>query len=45
MRNKRIHHNSNIMSKRRGIFTENVIIFFSSAGRTRNMPGLEFDIL
>ena len=44
MRNKRIHHNSNIMSKRRGIFTENVIIF-SSAGRTRNMPGLEFDIL
>ena len=44
MRNKRIDHISNIMPKRHGIFTEN-LHFFSSAGKTRNVPEFEFDKL
>ena len=33
MKNKRIYHISNIMSKRRGNLTENFTIFYSSAGK------------
>ena len=37
MKNKRIDHISNIMSKHYDIFTENLIIFFSNATLTGNM--------
>ena len=37
MKNKSIDPISNIMSKRRGIITENFTIFFSNAGKTENM--------
>ena len=43
MKNKRIHHVSKIMLKRHDIFTENFTIFFSNAGKTVNVPELEFD--
>ena len=45
MKNKRIDLMSNILSKRQGIFTENLIIFFSSAGKTENVSVFEFKIL
>ena len=45
MRNKRIDHISNFMSKRHGIFTENVTSFSSSAGKIGNVPEFEFDKL
>ena len=32
------------MSKRRGIFTENLTIFFSNAGKTENAPEFKFDL-
>ena len=44
MRNKIIDLISIIMSKRHGIFTENVTIFFSNAGKTGSVPEFEFDI-
>ena len=34
------NHISIIMSKRHGIFTENLLSFFSSAGKTGNVPNL-----
>ena len=43
MKNKRIDHISNIMSKHHGIFTENFTIFFSNAGKTGNLPEFEFE--
>ena len=42
MKNKLIDQISKIMSKRHCIFTENFISFFSNAGKTRNVPELEF---
>ena len=42
MRNKRIDHISNIMSKRHGIFTGNFIIFFSSAEKAGNVLEFKF---
>ena len=45
MKNKQIDHISNIMSKRHGILTGNFAIFFSSAGKARNVPDFEFDKL
>ena len=35
---------SNIMSKRHDIFTENLTIFFSNAGKTKSVPKFRFDI-
>ena len=43
MKNKQIDHISNIMPKRRGIFTENFTIFFSCTWQTGNAPEFEFD--
>ena len=43
MKSKRIDHISKIMSKRQNIFTENFTIFFSNAGKTVNLPELEFN--
>ena len=43
MKNKQIDHVRKIMSKRHGIFTENIIISFSNAGKTGNVPEFEFD--
>ena len=45
IKNKRIDHISNIISKRHGILTESVIIFFSSARKTVNVPEFELDKL
>ena len=42
MKNKRIDHISNIMSKHYGIFTEN--FFFSNAAKTGNKPEFKFEI-
>ena len=36
MKNKRIFHVSNIMSKSHGIFTENFTILFSNARKTEH---------
>ena len=43
MKNKRNDNMSNIMPKRHSIFTENFTIFFSNAGKIRNVPQIEFD--
>ena len=40
--NKKIDHISNIMSKPHGIFTKNVTISLSNAGKTGNVPKFEF---
>ena len=44
MKNKSIDLISKIMSKRHGIFTENVTILFSIARKTGNMWEFKFDI-
>ena len=44
MRNKIIELTCNIMSKRHGIFTENIAIFLSNAGKTGSVPEFGFDI-
>ena len=36
-------HISNIMSKRYDVFTENVIVIVSNAGKTGNVQEFEFD--
>ena len=43
MKNRPIDYISNIMPKHHGIFTENFTIFFSNAGKTKNVPEFEFD--
>ena len=43
MENKRIDHISKIMSKRHGIFTENLLLF-SNAGKTFRRQSFEDDI-
>ena len=40
IQNKRIDYISNIMSKRQRVFTESFTIFFSSAAKTANLPGI-----
>ena len=44
MKNKRNNHISKIISKRHNIFTENLAIFFSNAGKTGKVPEFEFGI-
>ena len=43
LKSKRIDFKSKIKSKRYGVFTKNFNIFFSNAGKTRNVPGFELD--
>ena len=43
MKNNRIDHISNIMSKRHDIFTKNITIFFSNAGKPVKVLEFEFD--
>ena len=40
MKNKRIHHVNKIMLNRHSIFTENLTIFFSNAGKTKKPVGI-----
>ena len=44
MKNKSIDLKVDIMSKRHGIFTKNFTIFFSNAGKTKNVLEFKFDI-
>ena len=43
MKNKQIDHTSNIMPKRRRIFTENFTVFFSYTWKMGNVSEHEFD--
>ena len=43
MKNKQIDPIRNIMSKRHGVFTENLTIFFSNVGKTEYVPEFEFE--
>ena len=43
LKNKQTDHTSNIMSKRHGVFTKNLIIFFSNAGETEDVPEFKFE--
>lgn len=43
MKNKQSDHITKIISKRYGIFTVNVIVFYPNAGKTRNKPEFEFN--
>ena len=44
MKYKSIDPRRNIMSKRRGIFTENFTIFFTNAAKIANVSEFKFDI-
>ena len=43
MKNKRIDHISNIMSKRYDIFTKNFRVIFLNTGKTGKVQEFEFD--